>query len=84
MTRRSGADHPNAKLTYEQVDAIRKSRMGPSELARIHGVSKATISLIKRGKLWPETPTADLAKSVAAPAPVPQRRRRTSMTRLTI
>ena len=31
--------------------------MGPSELARIYKVSKATISMIRSGKLWKEDDT---------------------------
>lgn len=52
MTRRSGEQHPNAKLTQEQVDEIRSSHLGPSALAKVYRVSKATISLIRSGKLW--------------------------------
>ncbi len=61
--RRAGERHPNAKLTQQQVDEIRASRMGPSELGRLYGVSKATISLIRSGKLW--------TKGSAAPTPPP-------------
>jgi transcriptional regulator with XRE-family HTH domain len=65
--RKRGADHPNAKLTQEQVDTIRESRLGPSELARRFGVSKATVSLIRRNVSWrPGPQEVALARSAAA------------------
>lgn len=41
--RLAGTDHPNAKLTAEQIQAIRASSEGPTILATRYQVSKATI-----------------------------------------
>ena len=43
-----------AKLTIDQVRAIRASDAKGSKLAIDYGVSEATISLIKRGRIWKE------------------------------
>lgn len=59
MSRRTGEAHPGSKLTQDQVDRIRASHMGPSELARIYKVSKATISMIRSGKLWKDDDKGD-------------------------
>lgn len=69
MSRRTGEAHPGSKLTQEQVDAIRKSRMGPSELARMYKVSKATISMIKSGKLWKDGDTRDTTHVISLEEP---------------
>lgn len=52
---RSGAEHPNAKLTSEQVFMIRavlQTRGVTSALAREYRVSPATISGIRLGESW--------------------------------
>lgn len=49
---RHGIGVGTAKLSDETVRAIRTDSRGPSELARVMGVSKATISKIKNGKAW--------------------------------
>jgi len=69
VTRRVGAAHPNAKLSADDVAAIRASSLGPSALERVYKVSKATISLIKNNKLWvggaPEVPPVQPAPPAA-------------------
>ena len=50
--RPKGADAHNAKLTSEDVYAIRESREKQSYLAATYGVTAATISYIKAGKTW--------------------------------
>jgi hypothetical protein len=44
--------HYNAKLTVEAVRAIRVSTESLSLVARRYGVSRSTVSLIRRGKTW--------------------------------
>lgn len=70
--RKVRAAHPNAKLTEQQVVEIRASRLGPSALAKVYAVSKASISLIKSGKSWrgdvPPTPADDPTPVVTADA----------------
>lgn len=50
-----GVRHPNAKLTYQDVEAIRKAK-GPygfvTRLARGYGVSQSSISQIRSSKYW--------------------------------
>lgn len=49
---RRGERHPMAKLTTEQVSAIRTSSMAGTELAAQYGISKSTVSQIRLGKKW--------------------------------
>lgn len=42
----------NAKLTSEIVAAIMSDHRGSSALARIYGVSDATIQAVRTGKTW--------------------------------
>ena len=44
------------KLTTEQVEAIRQSRLRGSQLAKEYGVSAMTISRIRRGLAYPPLP----------------------------
>ena len=61
---KTGANNPAAKLTADQVAAIRRyAKRGPhpwgwrSKLAREHGVSPGTISDILHGRIWVEKKT---------------------------
>lgn len=47
-----GEKNGRAKLTAEYVEKIKKSDLSYVELGSIYGVSKSTISNIKRGKGW--------------------------------
>jgi hypothetical protein len=47
---------PTAKLTTSQVVAIISDKRLQRIIATEMGVSEATVSLIKRGKLWPHIP----------------------------
>ena len=47
-----GEENPHAKLTREQVNIIRESKQGGSDLARRFGVSPSTIYLIRKGISW--------------------------------
>lgn len=47
-----GERHPQARLTREGVSAIRASAEPHGTLAARYGVSRSTISAIKRGVLW--------------------------------
>ncbi len=47
-----GADHPSAKLTPQDVLAIRRSKLGCTQLARQFGVGRETIRLIKARRIW--------------------------------
>lgn len=47
-----GERHGNAKLTEEKVRHIRASDWSTSELARFHGVSEASISLVRTRAIW--------------------------------
>lgn len=47
-----GADHSTAKLAENQALAIIRSKAKGTELAAMYGVSTATISKIRNGKLW--------------------------------
>ena len=49
---RRGAAHPLAKLTVEQVLAIRADTRSISVIGREHGVTRQTVSLIKLRKSW--------------------------------
>lgn len=50
--RRRGEGHPNSKLTWEVVDAIRASKESDSALARKHGVARATVRLVRENVTW--------------------------------
>ncbi len=47
-----GEKHHAAKLTNNQVLAIRASKEGTKALAERYGVSKAAIQKIRRGDTW--------------------------------
>ena len=51
-TAQRGENHPNAKITEQQVLEIRNSLLSLGELAASFGVTKTTISYIRRGKSW--------------------------------
>ncbi len=48
-----GEDHPDHKLTRQQVAEIRSSNLSQYKLAKIYGVDQSNISRIKSGKAWP-------------------------------
>ena len=54
IAKRSGEKNVQAKLTWEQVYAIRKSVLAQRTLAAQYGVSHTLIGYIKRGLLWQE------------------------------
>jgi DNA-binding CsgD family transcriptional regulator len=47
-----GSAHPRAKLTEEQVIAIRSKTGSHREIAARYGVSRETVSQILRGQIW--------------------------------
>jgi hypothetical protein len=47
-----GVKHHKAKLTEEQVRAIRADWRGATRLSKIYPVSRTTIEHIKSGKIW--------------------------------
>lgn len=47
-----GERHGRAKLTKDQIDAIRASGEGPAALARRLGVHRSTIHKIRSGEIW--------------------------------
>lgn len=47
-----GERHPHAKLTEQQVNAIRCDRRPQKVIAAIYAVSSTTIGDIRRGKIW--------------------------------
>ena len=49
---RKGVDNYSAKLTEDQVRAIRKDRRPGTKVAHEYGVSKTTFYRIKRKELW--------------------------------
>lgn len=49
---RKGANNPRAKLTPEQVRAIRVSEIGNKPLARHYGVAPVTIRDARLGRTW--------------------------------
>jgi hypothetical protein len=48
----AGDRSPRAGLTAEQVAEIYNDPRGPTELAKVYGVWKGTISAIKTGRSW--------------------------------
>lgn len=57
--RHVGAQHPEAKLTEQQVTSIRHARSQGAHvkaLAKQHGVTHQLISRIARGEIWPHAP----------------------------
>lgn len=48
----SSEKHGKAKLSYEKVEFIRQSSLGPTELSRMFGVKPGTVYLAKKGKTW--------------------------------
>lgn len=53
-TRQAGEQHPRARLTAEQVAAIRASNKSGRVLAREYGVGQPQIVRIKNGDRWAE------------------------------
>ena len=53
-TKLSGEKHKMAKLTNAQVQTIRESSKRGCDLATEFGVSRATICIIRQGKVWKE------------------------------
>ena len=51
----SGEKSGKAKLTWEQVRAIRRDNKSLSQIAKQYGVHKSTIAGIKQGKTWRES-----------------------------
>jgi hypothetical protein len=47
-----GENHPNHKLTLDDVDHIRASCASSTTLADCYGVTTVLINRIKRGKAW--------------------------------
>lgn len=47
-----GEQHPSAKLTAAQVDAIRADTRKQRDVAKEYGVGASTISMIRTGKNW--------------------------------
>jgi len=47
-----GEQHPAAKLTAVQVEAIKLDKRSLLEIAQQYGVTRATISYIRQGKIW--------------------------------
>ena len=47
-----GEQHGNAKLTEDDVRAIRADERTGREIAADYGISQQTVSLIRNGKLW--------------------------------
>jgi len=47
-----GTRHPRAKLTEEQVIAIRRSTLPHNHLARLYGITNSTVSAVQRGIIW--------------------------------
>jgi hypothetical protein len=54
VSRAGGQEHPNAKLTWPAVLAIRASSEGARTLATRFGVSHGTIWYVRRGRTWKE------------------------------
>ena len=52
---RRGAAHPCAKLTPQQVAAIRRCVGSCRAVARLYGVSPMHVSRIRRGHRWAST-----------------------------
>jgi hypothetical protein len=52
-----GETHHSAKLTPQDVLAIRASKAGQRDLGRAYGVCRSTISAIRAGKIWRSLPT---------------------------
>lgn len=48
----AGEQHPNSKLTKEQVELIKLDNRSERKLAKIFNVSRSTINSIKRGINW--------------------------------
>ena len=49
---RSGENNPRSKLTYEDVRAIRESKLPLSQLCARYGLSESALSDARRGKTW--------------------------------
>lgn len=53
---RRGEGNSSAKLTVEQVKAIRIARGTQFAIARQFGISQTQVSAIRRGEAWPHVP----------------------------
>lgn len=51
-THMAGEKHPRAKLTQEEVNAIRGSAGPRGEIAARYGISKSTVTDIRTGRRW--------------------------------
>lgn len=56
VPKRAKAYTGRTKITQEQVDDIRTHRMRPVEFAKLYGISGPLVSMIQRGKRWPDPP----------------------------
>lgn len=52
ISRRVGEEHPKAKLTNNDVVAIRADTRPNSAIAKEYGVTKSTVGRIKRKTIW--------------------------------
>jgi DNA invertase Pin-like site-specific DNA recombinase len=55
--RRRGENHPSAKLTAQDVKTIRAALArgaAPATIARLYGVSRQSIGMIRDGLTWKE------------------------------
>ena len=58
-----GERNANSKLTYEAAEEIRSDERSISEIARKHGVSRATVRNIKRNLIWVKDTDGSLTAS---------------------
>ena len=72
-----GEEHPNSKLTAEQVELIRLNPDGLSqkELGEIFNISSSTIGLIQRGKKWKSVGGRIRKEKPPAPLKIPAENR---------
>lgn len=61
-----GADHPNAKLTAQQVAEIKASNERGVDLAKRYGVAQQTICGIRKGRRWLGPDSASIASTTHA------------------
>lgn len=52
----SGTEHYNSKLTVDTVKEIRSSNLNNCQIGKLYGVSRQTISDVRRGLTWKEVP----------------------------
>jgi hypothetical protein len=56
-----GENHPNAKLSVSDIEAIRSSPLSSTELVEVYKVSSGHIRKIKRKAVW-KKPLEELKK----------------------